>query len=370
MKRFFGYALAGVSGFGEYCVEQYRRIDSLKPVAVWNRTAAKAARFAEKHGMRHYESLEEMLADPAVDVVHVAGVPSLHAEHSRLALEAGKHVLCEKPLAVNLEDGRALVELAAARGLRLAVNFVMRYGPFWETARDVAREQLLGAPLRAEVTNCAGDSGLPEDHWFWDESLSGGIFVEHGVHFFDLVRSWMAPEETGVVTGATRLKRPGAKMIDQARCSVRYGEQTTAEFYHGFHQFDALDRQHCRLVFERGEILLAGWVAGSLRLRAVLPAPQRERLQSLLPRAEFKSFRGDFTGPRRRRGLEETVDAALECELTDPRDSQQLYGDAIRDLMEDFLRGVRDPSHRPRVTAEDALAALEPAVQARSLAFA
>ncbi len=130
------------------------------------------------------------------------------------------------------------------------------------------------------VVNRAGDAGLPPEHWFWDESISGGIFVEHGVHFFDLLHAWLGEQE---LLDAWQLHRPQSQIIDQVGCDVRYGEQTTVDFYHGFHQPTPLDEQEVRLIFERGEVRLIGWIARELTLRAVMSRTHLEQLQAQMP---------------------------------------------------------------------------------------
>ncbi|HEY0790197.1 MAG TPA: Gfo/Idh/MocA family oxidoreductase [Chthoniobacterales bacterium] len=364
MKPEIGYGLVGVSGFAEFCLEQYQTLEGLKPVAVWNRTPDKAARLAAQYGLRHHPNLEALVSDPEVHLVHVATIPSLHAVQAMAALAQGKHVLCEKPLAVSISEAEAMMALALDKHVLCGINFVMRYGPLWAPVNVLARERILGAPLRAEVVNCAGDSGLPANHWFWDENRSGGIFVEHGVHFFDLIASWFGAG--GTVMSAECLYRPGTAFVEQVSCNVRYGEQTSAGFYHGFHQFDCLDRQQVRLIFERGELLLSGWVAGTLQLRAALNTVQRRRVEALFPTAQISQF-SDASGLHRRRGREEGIDVALELTWADPRDSQTRYGAAIRDLMADLIEAIRNPGHVPRVGATEGLAALRQAVSAREL---
>lgn len=80
--------------------------------------------------------------------------------------------------------------------------------------------------------NLASDELLAE-HWFWDRSLSGGIFVEHGVHFFDLFEGWFG---VGRVESAQVGIRPGTAIEEHVNCTVRYGDATLVNFYHGFHQ--------------------------------------------------------------------------------------------------------------------------------------
>jgi len=361
-----GYGLIGASRFAEFCLEQYSRLPGVELLGVWNRTAQKAARIAARYRMRHCESLEELVGDPRITLVHVATTPALHAEHAHAALAAGKHVLCEKPLATDLGDADRLLQAAREKDVRLSVNFMMRYGPLWAPVQQLIERQILGALLHGQLFNCAGDAGLAEGHWFWDESQSGGIFVEHGVHFFDLARSWLGG---GTVIEAFRLNRPGTGLIDQVRCGVRYGEQTTLGFYHGFHQASMLDRQELKLVFEHGELTLRGWVAYELEARATVDRARRAGLLELFPEGHVRALRR-FKGEERiylRRGQEETANALVRLHWSAGEDSQEIYGAALRDLLEDVLAGIRDKDHCPRVTGEDGREALAIALEADRL---
>ncbi len=362
-----GYGIVGASKFAEFCLEQYGGIDGFGPVGIWSRTASHAKSFSERHGLRHYTTLEELLGDPEIGLVHVATIPGLHAEQGLAALEHGKHVLCEKPLATTVADGERMLDAAEQNGCALIVDFVMRYGPLWEPVRTVIQERVLGRLLRGQLFNCAGDAGLGATHWFWDKSLSGGIFIEHGVHFFDLLRSWLGE---GRVVSAHQSFRPGTGHIDQVQCDVRFGDETTVGFYHGFYQASRLDRQELKLIFERGQLVLRGWVAGDLELHAVLDKEQIGKLGELLPDAQVETFielDGD-EGTCIRRGREEHVDAEIRLRWRSAEDKQTLYGRAVQGLMEDMLAGIRNGSHQPRLTIRDGLAALEMAAEAERMA--
>jgi predicted dehydrogenase len=362
-----GYALVGASGFGDYCLSHFSTMAEVRPVAVWNRTAEKAARLATRYGLRHYQSYDELLADGAVDIVHVATTPALHAEQTLKALRSGKHVLVEKPMALRAEDADEIVRVAGERGLHVAVNFMMRFGPLAEGLRRLITERPLGALLRGQLLNCAGDEGLVPGHWFWDAKKSGGIFVEHGVHFFDLVASWLGP---GKVVAAQQFLRPGSEVIDQAACTAVYGEQASFSFYHGFHQAARLDRQELTLVFERGEARLRGWVADRLELTALVEQHAREALGSIFPSAQVHLLE-DLSGRIvRRRWREESMGQLLELEWSAAGDRDEVYGAALKGLMRDLVRAIREePSGSgPLAGAEEGRVALQAALEAERLA--
>src|SRR5678815_1269001 len=113
----------GIIGFGRIGVEHAEWLSAAKnarAVAVVDATPARQA-IARDRGLKVYDAISPMLADPAVQAVLVATPTAMHAEHTTAALSAGKHVLVEKPMALDLPQSRALVEDAERRGLLLSV---------------------------------------------------------------------------------------------------------------------------------------------------------------------------------------------------------------------------------------------------------
>ena len=108
----------------------------VRPYAVAARDGARAAAFAKEFGFEtSYEGYDALLADPAVDVVYVATTHNFHKENVRAALEAGEHVLCEKPMTTNEKDARELFELAKQKNLLLSEAVWTRCMPFVSALR-------------------------------------------------------------------------------------------------------------------------------------------------------------------------------------------------------------------------------------------
>ncbi len=127
--------------------------------------------------------------------------------------------MCEKPLALSCSQADILVRTASETGRLLTVNHMLRYSPLLEFAKAVVEEQLLGEPRHAFFENYAGDEQLSPMHWFWDRRRSGGIFLEHTVHFFDLHDWWFG---SGEVLAAHAETRPGTEQQDRVWCQARY----------------------------------------------------------------------------------------------------------------------------------------------------
>ncbi|QZN82199.1 Gfo/Idh/MocA family oxidoreductase [Stenotrophomonas sp. DR822] len=153
---------------------------------------------------RAYRDIEEVVADPQVQVVHVCTPNHLHRPMAQAALEAGKHVVCEKPLATTLEDARALAALATANALVATVPFVYRYHPVVREARARIAHGELG-PLHLIHGSYLQDWLLDpaSNNWRVDPALGGAsrVFADIGSHWCDLVE-WVSGERFAEVSAA------------------------------------------------------------------------------------------------------------------------------------------------------------------------
>lgn len=167
--------------------------------AVYSRDGDRAQAFADKHGADHaYTSYAEMLDDPGVAVVYIASPNALHAEQAIAAARAGKHVYCEKPLALNAEDGQRVTAACREAGVRLGVNFQTRHYAANQEAYRLIREGAIGDILVMQIESCA--AGNPLRGWRTDPELSGmGAVNNIAVHPLDLARFFAGSEVAEVV---------------------------------------------------------------------------------------------------------------------------------------------------------------------------
>jgi len=125
------------------------RLAEARIVAIASRSRAKAAEEAARLGIdRSYGSYAELIADPEIEAVYIPLPNNLHAEWAIAALEAGKHVLCEKPFAMDAAQARAMAAVARSKGLLLMEAFMYRFHPQWVRARQIVASGELGR-LRA-----------------------------------------------------------------------------------------------------------------------------------------------------------------------------------------------------------------------------
>jgi predicted dehydrogenase len=220
--------VAGVVGtgfMGTVHIEALRRLGV--PVAgVVGSTPERASAKARELHLPVYASLESLLADTNVQVVHITSPNSLHYPQARAALEAGKHVICEKPLAMNSQQAAELAALATSRRLAHAVNFNNRCYPLIQQARALRRSGELGRIYTIQGSYLQ-DWQLYVDDWNWrmEAELVGGTRMvgDTGSHWLDLVEFVTGDRVAAVMAELTtflpvrlRPARPGETTSDQA----------------------------------------------------------------------------------------------------------------------------------------------------------
>ena len=190
----------GILGTGRMAGEfalALRRLPDAELVAVGSRDRARAAAFARAGAAaRAHGSYEELVSDAGVDVVYVATPNSHHRDHCRLALAAGKPVLCEKPFATNGREARDIVDLARANRLFCMEGMWTRFFPLVERAEALVREGRIGEPLAFQAD--FGVASSRDDRVFRPD-LGGGALLDLGVYLVAMARSFLGPplEATG-----------------------------------------------------------------------------------------------------------------------------------------------------------------------------
>ena len=185
-----GAAVIGSGFIGTVHIEALRRL-GVQVHGILGSTPDRAAASAERLGVKKaYASLSELLADDGVEVVHVTSPNHLHHPQVREILAAGRHVVCEKPLALTSTESAELVTLAARSGRVNAVNFNIRYYPLNQHVAEMARDGALG-DIRLVSGRYFQDWLLLETDWNWrlEPTLGGSLRAvgDIGSHWLDLV---------------------------------------------------------------------------------------------------------------------------------------------------------------------------------------
>jgi predicted dehydrogenase len=189
-RHTIGVGVAGTGFIGAAHVEGLRRL-GIQVLGLAENTKERAEQKASELGIpRAYASLDEMLGDPDIDVVHLATPNHLHYPQSKAALLAGKHVICEKPLAMNTVESAEMVNLAADRGLVNAVNYNIRMYPLAQQARSMVQNGELGDLFILQGSYLQDWLLFPTDwNWRLEPNLGGTLRAvsDIGSHWLDLI---------------------------------------------------------------------------------------------------------------------------------------------------------------------------------------
>ena len=188
----------GILGCGKIAqvrhIPEYAENPDVKLAAFYNPSRKRAEEQAEKYGGKVYDTAEELLADRSIDAVSICAANYAHAELSIKAMEAGKHVLCEKPMATTLADCEAMVECAKRTGKFLMIGHNQRLARAHVEAKRLIDQGLIGDIITFRTT--FGHGG-PEtwainpgkNVWFFDKKKAAmGVMADLGVHKTDLIQ--------------------------------------------------------------------------------------------------------------------------------------------------------------------------------------
>lgn len=197
-------AVIGAGGISHAHIQNYRKLDNAEVYAVCDINEQRLNETADEYGItRRYTDVDTMLAElPELDAADVCVWNCNHAECAIKALNAGLHVLCEKPMAYNTQQAIAMKEAAEKNGKLLMIGFVLRFGDEARIAKDFIDKGYIGDIYysKAQYIRRHGNPG----GWFGDKSRSGGgPVIDLGVHVIDLTRYLMGnPKPVSVYAAA------------------------------------------------------------------------------------------------------------------------------------------------------------------------
>lgn len=182
MQKEFNLAIVGLGGMGNWHRELIETIDGLTVCGSYD-IKEERQQFARDHGITPYDSLDALLADPDVDIVLCSTPNDVHKEITIRALRAGKHVVCEKPVAMSSQEHLEMMKAAEETGKVFVVHQNRRWDEDYLTVKKIYEEHLLGDVFKIE-SRVHGSRGIPGD-WRQEKEHGGGMVLDWGVHILD-----------------------------------------------------------------------------------------------------------------------------------------------------------------------------------------
>lgn len=180
-------ALIGCGTMGRTHAGGYLKIKEASVTAFCDIQKERSKKLAELHGAKAYESFEEMMEQGDFDAVDICLPTYLHKEYAIAAMNKGKHVFCEKPMALTVEDGMAMLDAAEANGVKFSVGHVLRFFPSYQQAREQIESGRLGVPRLIRTTRNQAFPQWSWENWYQDYSKSGGPIMDLVIHDVDWI---------------------------------------------------------------------------------------------------------------------------------------------------------------------------------------
>jgi myo-inositol 2-dehydrogenase/D-chiro-inositol 1-dehydrogenase len=232
--------------------ESIQLVPDAEVVAVASRSRQSAAGFAQKWGIPHaYADYRELLERKDIDGVVVAVPNYLHAPVVQAAADSGKHILCEKPLCLTLEEAQQMIDSCRANQVKLVYGEPLCYLPKYVRAKQLADEGALGDVF---LVKHAEEQPGPHSPWFWDPDQSGGgVLLDMSCHSIEFARWILGRPQVKSVTATvkTLLHKDKTRCDDHSVCVIEFDNGALAVLENSWAKLGGLDDK-CEIYGSRG----------------------------------------------------------------------------------------------------------------------
>ena len=249
----FGIGLVGAGGMGKSLVLEANQIEGVEVVFVSDLDEDRARSLAEEVNASYTLDYHGLLCDDRIHAVFVASPPFLHATISIDAMNSGKHVFCEKPMATTLKDCDAMIKTAEQNQVNLGVGLVCRFHATHSKVREIVVSEQLGKPISMHVHRIGGpwQGGSYHTDWRMQREKCGGFLMEVNAHEIDFMR-WTCGEIKKVYAAGGTYIQHEADYADLVVASLNFENGAVGLLHSG--QVSAIGGYGGRVDCEKGSI--------------------------------------------------------------------------------------------------------------------
>lgn len=252
-KKKLGIALIGYGGMGDWHVQTLSGIDEIKLCGIWDIDPARRE-VATKNGLQVYASQEELLEDVSVEAVTIATPNDTHLPIALAAMKAGKHVICEKPVALDSNELTQMVNYAKEMGVLFTVHQNRRWDEDYLTIKQIYDQNIMGRVFHVE-SRVHGSRGIPGD-WRNQKQHGGGMVLDWGVHLLDQMNMLLGRRKP--ISVYAQLTNVTNEAVDDGfRALFQYEDQLTFFVEVGTSNFISLPRWYMQ--GENGTAVIHDW---------------------------------------------------------------------------------------------------------------
>jgi predicted dehydrogenase len=288
------FGILGCGKIGTRHAAKLQQVDGAKLVAVCDIVPERAEALAKQYGARAYTTPEDFLNDAEIDFVNVCTPSGLHAEHAIAALEHGKHVLCEKPMALTVADAERMRDAAKKADRMLFVVKQNRHNPPVAFTKRLMKEGKLGEPLFGTVTVVwnRNDDYYASDAWRGQKALAGGAIYTQASHFVDLLLMFLG--EPKAVYSVMDSKNPKIETDDVGVVAARFKNGALGSFNYTMHGTDKNHEGSLTLIFKDGTVKIGGEYLNTLEYFQVHDVPKPD-LGEAAEANDYGTYKGSMS---------------------------------------------------------------------------
>lgn len=376
MKK-YKIGIIGYGGFGKFLHHWWEKLENVEVVAI----ADTGKHPHNVENCKNYHDWTELINDVEIDIVSIVTPPDLHVEMACEAMKAGKHVLLEKPVAISEEGAQQILNTQMETGMVITVNHMIRYNPIIQNFMQLGENGALGKLRHVVVNNYAQDAALPADHWFWNEKSSGGILVEHGVHFFDIANA-LSGQQYSKVYGTSHSRNESQR--DRVAAMVLYNDGLIGNYYHAFSGPGFFEQTTISLAYDLARVEIEGWMPMKGTVKAMVNEQTKEHfenipgwtittanaLDNLRDVSRPEGWGASDPSPSNNKeltycgGIGYDVDEMISGTFEIHQTKGEVYGKCVQSIISDLIQKIENKDHELTITIENAFEALKIAILA------
>jgi scyllo-inositol 2-dehydrogenase (NADP+) len=244
--------IIGYGGMGHWHCQNIARVQNLNIAGIYDINPQKAL-LAKNEGLKGYNSLDELLSNQSIDIVIIAAPNNFHKELCIAALDAGKNVICEKPVMMNSADLIRVMDIAKKSGKLFSVHQNRRWDKDFRIVKNAIENNLIGTPFYIE-SRVQGSRGIPGD-WRCVKEAGGGMLLDWGVHLIDQIMWLVDSPVVEVYTHLLSVKFPD--IDDNFKLLLRFENGISALIEVDTYCFINLPRWH--ISGDSGTLVINDW---------------------------------------------------------------------------------------------------------------
>lgn len=364
MKK-IGIGVIGLGNFGKFLIQAFQNNSLAEVVAIADTNELNVKEAGDSFLIkRRYLDYELLLKDPLVELVVIATPPFLHYKIAMQALKKNKHIWLEKPPAISIYELENIIKFAKSQRCKAFVDFELRYSPLWLAVNEIVKKQIMGSTQNIRLENFASDEKLGQNHWFWDKKISGGIFIEHNIHFFDLYCNIFGTPKLEFAYSIDRKKN----VEDRVLAGLTFPNGVWSTVWHSFTRCGFLEKTATDIMFERGELRVEGWIPAKLSGKALLTENQLVELKKIIPPSGLEINRKPPQNIFSANWQVFTAKAEVKIDWELCGTKQENYISLVNEVLKEVVRAMNDRKYCAAIDLSVAVAPLKIAQKANQMA--